>query len=61
MDKINLDLNFEEMVKSVESKARADFKIPASDKVDDFRFDFKDADCQKVCITIGGKEFCWCL
>lgn len=60
MEKINLNLQFEDLIKSVESKARTDFDIPKDHQVEDFRF-FKDVDCKKVCITIGGKEFCWCI
>ena len=61
MEKLNLVLEFEELIKTVETKARSEFDIHDDDEVEDFKLDFKDRDCKKVCITIGGKEYCWCL
>jgi hypothetical protein len=58
----NLKLEFDDLLRNIEIKAREENTIPEEDEVEGLRFDLKDRNCRRrVCITIGGQEFCYCL
>ena len=61
MEKLNIDLQYENLIELVEAKARSRFNIPETKKLESFKLDFKDPECQKVCITLDGEEYCFCL